>query len=194
VDLNPVTFTNSRAYGVGGGQQVGYAWNTSPDDNNAMLWTGTAASAVNLNPDGFTYSVAYGTNGSEQVGQAGSDAFLWNGTAASGVNLNPAGFGTSIAYGTNGSQQVGVAIGDTTTAMVWSGTAASAVNLGALLPFTADLSYAYEVDSSGNVFGIAMDSSNQFHAVEWSPVPEPGALALIAVGSLLLLKRERARE
>ena len=94
----------SEAYGVSGNQQVGFGTlNTTGRPAQALLWSGTAASAVNLNPAGYTDSEAYGTNGSEQVGEAGGffgpQAFLWSGTAASAVNLQsllPTAFWTTL--------------------------------------------------------------------------------------------------
>ena len=74
---------------------------------HALLWTGTAASAVDLNPSGFTDSVATGVAGGEQVGEGlttddVSHALLWTGTAASAVDLNaflPSGFTNATATG-----------------------------------------------------------------------------------------------
>jgi hypothetical protein len=96
VDLHPtnlVGIESSIAFGVGGGQQVGYG-NAAGPGQVALLWTGTAASAVNLNPDSNSWSIAYGTNGIHQVGtvnsnSTGDHAFIWSGTAASAVDLNP---------------------------------------------------------------------------------------------------------
>ncbi len=67
---------------------------------HALLWSGTAASAVDLNPSGIDLVYAYGISGGQQVGSGyGSatggiiyHALLWSGTAASAVDLNPSGF------------------------------------------------------------------------------------------------------
>ena len=106
VDLTPTnypTLVNSFAMGVGGNQQVGLAYAQIPSDpftgpyNQAILWTGTGASALLLNPSsGFTQygCEALGTNGSQQVGVGlttaayTGQALLWSNTAASVVNLH----------------------------------------------------------------------------------------------------------
>lgn len=144
VDLNPNGFTDTVAYGVSNGQQVGFGWGTvtgGANSSHALLWTGTAASVVDLNPasagaDADTYAVA--TDGVNQVGYAWlSDEeyhpFLWSGTAASAVDLTPTNlsFLWSRAQGVGGQQQVGY--GETTTAdihaLLWTGSGASAVDL-----------------------------------------------------------------
>jgi hypothetical protein len=143
VNLTPTGLGFSIAYGEGtsGAQQVGFAGATAVQDQ-AILWTGSAASAINLRPSGFVSSAAYFTNGSQQVGQGSISgavgdfhALLWNGTAASAVDLNPSGLGItqSEAWGTDGIEQVGDGQGNATGsqkhALLWSGSADSAVDL-----------------------------------------------------------------
>lgn len=103
-DLDPNNeFSGSFAIGAGGGQQVGYAF--IGGGNFAMLWSGTAASAVRLDTVGTISTVARGTDGSRQVGyaittQSGGDsrAMIWHGTAASGRQLAmPDSFNSSTA-------------------------------------------------------------------------------------------------
>ena len=63
--------------------------------SHALLWSGTAASAVDLNPVGFTFSEARGVFGGQQVGYGYgpatggtfNHALLWSGTAGSAVDL-----------------------------------------------------------------------------------------------------------
>jgi hypothetical protein len=112
VVLHPSGFTHSFAEGVGGGEQVGYAFNTLQGDGygRALLWRGTAASVVSLHPAGYLATSALATNGTMQVGFGGtpahpelSHALRWSGTAASVLDLHallPAEFtdGSSIAY------------------------------------------------------------------------------------------------
>lgn len=139
IDLHPTQFGagNSQALSTNGSQQVGYLGNGQSTNDQALLWNGTAASAVNLNPTqlGFTTSYANATDGVHQVGTGTSGslfhALLWTDTAASAVDLNPAGYNTSLAEGVNGSSQVGgaVPVGLTAHAMLWHGTAASAIDL-----------------------------------------------------------------
>jgi hypothetical protein len=63
----------SQATNSSGGQQVGtgYQLINSAQFSRAMVWNGTAASAIDLNPSGMISSVASGTSGGlQQVGQA----------------------------------------------------------------------------------------------------------------------------
>lgn len=104
-----------------------------------MLWSGTAASAVDLNPAGFHDSTAVGVCGTQQVGFGNTpiaeQALLWNGTADSVVELTPAGSNPTEAIATDGHHQVGrvtISQGDGSYlvhAVMWSGTAASMVDL-----------------------------------------------------------------
>jgi hypothetical protein len=207
VDLHPtgfIAFDSSAANGTDGSHQVGAMWNSTLAFNpHAVLWNGTAASAIDLHPtnlSGFDQSTAYGVSGTQQVGDGfgtGTGGFLhallWNGTANSAVDLHPTqlmiGFNSSHANSTNGVFQVGN-ISNTMTqaqnAVLWAGTAASAIDLGLLLPFSSSFSDAFTIDAQGNVFGAAVDPTGAIHAVEWSPVPEPAALALFAAGITVL--------
>ena len=184
VDLHPAGFASSQAFGTDGVHQVGIAFGSSA---HALLWTGTAASVVDLGPGS-----AVGVAGDEQVGNglvSGTlHALLWHGTAASVTDLHPAFAGTdgSVALATNGSQEVGFLQQPgnpfSGRAVLWSGSAASAVDLQALLPAGFTESWANSIDANGNVFGIAAnDPEGAFHAVEWSPVPEPSSLGLAAL-------------
>ena len=202
VDLNPTGFTNTTAFGVGGGQQVGAGINLATNSGDALLWSGTAASVIDLNPTGFSTSLALAVGNGQQVGYGDNsatgttDALLWSGTAASVVDLNPSGFSYSFAYGVGDGLQVGYGLRTTSPsglhALLWSGSADSYVDLGALLP--NDASWAYSVDASGNVFGLA-EENYTFHAVEWSPVsvPEPSMLAITGLSLLIVSRRRRKK-
>ena len=212
IDLHPAGYTASFAYGTSGNQQVGYGWTAAGGTfrNFALLWNGTAQSAVDLHPvqmPGILQSMAYATDGTQQagagygIGPAGNywHALLWSGTAASAVDLNPtnlAGFTNSYAYGINGGNEAGYGFGadGVNHALLWRGTGDSAIDLQALLPPTLISSQAFTIDSSGNVFGIASDTSQFTYAVEWSPVPEPSVLWACAVALIALLgPRARTR-
>jgi hypothetical protein len=78
VDLQPATgYPYSKAMGVAYGQQVGYTSTSAypggdtigyQPGSHAMMWTGSAASAVDLHPAGYDGSQALATNGVQQGG------------------------------------------------------------------------------------------------------------------------------
>lgn len=188
---------------MSGTQEVGVG--TGPAQvQHALLWSGTAASAVDLNPANFVQSQANGVSGGQQVGfgylnfnpNAPYHALLWNGTAANAIDLHPAGFLYSEADGTNGTQQIGEAVIASSLinhAIVWSGTAGSAVDLQAFTPASFSNSAAQSIDSNGDVLGLAFNSFAAQHLVEWipsSPAPEPSvAWVLGCAGAGLLVRR-----
>ena len=101
----------SLAFGIGGGQQVG---GTDQLGGHAILWHGSAKSAVILTPNGYSQSRADAAGGGKQVGigyNPGLDQFhalLWSGSANDFVSLHPkSGFRDSYARGIAGNQQVG---------------------------------------------------------------------------------------
>lgn len=161
VDLHPTNlpgFSESAAKGLGGAQQVGYGDGRGAGGRHALLWHGSAASAVDLHPPGFATTLAYGTDGARQVGYGRVEggryyALLWEGSAATAVNLHPinlAGLSDSVAFGVGGGQQVGYGqgpgpapTGATAHALLWAGTA-DAVDLhptGLLGGFTGSVAY-----------------------------------------------------
>ena len=105
--------------------------------SHAVLWTGTAASAVDLNPIGYSASEALATNGTQQGGWAynplpaqSQHAALWSGNPDSFVDLNPLGYNDSRITALTATQQVGDGWvgsmglpGSIRHALVWSGTA-----------------------------------------------------------------------
>ncbi|MEW6125851.1 MAG: hypothetical protein AB1757_02205 [Acidobacteriota bacterium] len=201
VDITPfdLGFGAGRALGTDGVQQVGYGQQVlGPNVFSgpfAVVWTGTAASAVSLNPPNSSTSEAKGVAGGQQVGYAYSPAraMLWTGTAASAVNLHPAGFSASQANATNGTQQVGFAIqavaglAGNNHAMVWSGSVASAVDLHQFLPFGYISSTANAIDAAGNIVGTATTTSGNTRAIMW--VPSTGAeiyAQSLALGQVVL--------
>ncbi|MDO8587337.1 MAG: hypothetical protein Q7T82_09880 [Armatimonadota bacterium] len=133
VDLHPSPgFGSSGAWGVSGGQQVGYFDGPPFWYLHAALWSGTAASWIDLNPAWSYGSSACGVGGGQQVGGVGlgnhredgnnvSHASLWSGSAASFVDLDQGGpppnyinrlspypyAWNSGAYGVSGGYQAG---------------------------------------------------------------------------------------
>jgi hypothetical protein len=113
------------------GDQVGRSF--GPDgliSYRAMLWRGSAASAVQLHPADGSFSSANAAHGSQQGGTvfkaSGYRATIWSGTAASAEDLGP-GEILAMSAGLQGGR-VGNA------AALWRGTAASFVNLAPVNP------------------------------------------------------------
>ena len=141
MDLHPAGFTTSEAFGTSGNQQVGYAGiMESGLELRAMLWSGTAASAIDLHPAaGYQNSIAESVSANTQVG-AGinslgnlewtSHALMWRSTAESIVSLHPSGFQTSYATAVEGEWQAGYGKKEgVERALLWQGTADSVVDL-----------------------------------------------------------------
>ncbi len=180
VNLNPGNMTVSAAFGSDGSEQVGDGQGTGTgNDEHALIWSGTAASALDLNPtnlSGISNSDADAVSGNQQVGSGSGTgtgnnfhALLWNGTANSAVDLNPAGITNSIALGTNGTQQVGYTFGSESgnndRANMWTGTADSAVELN---PANFTASQALGISPSGTQeVGWGRESTAE-HAMIWS--------------------------
>lgn len=189
VDLGPTGYLGYtfQATGAANGVQVGYG---SAASDAAMMWRGTAASAVNLNPTNLDGSVAsssraWGASGSQVVGAASGSgtsfrthAVVWtNGTASSVVDLSPPNSGFtefSEALGTSGGQQVGRAMGTAIAATgvghayLWKGTAASAVDLN---PTSLNISDSYAWATNGTQqggWGTGTGTGNASHALLWA--------------------------
>src|SRR3954447_23492481 len=93
--LHPATgYLSSFATGASDANQVGDGFDAASNRDHALLWTGSAASAVNLNPPSWAASIGTATSGANQVGRGyitfggNPHAVLWSGTAASYVDLH----------------------------------------------------------------------------------------------------------
>jgi len=179
IDLNPNEFTNSRAWGVSGGQQVGEGHDQATGKRHALLWRGSAASVVDLYPSGRE-SEAHSICGGQQVGSGTGPftggrwhALLWRGSAASAVDLHPRGFDVSEALGTSGEQQVGYGHtinDDVDHALLWHGSAASVVDLhsgGFFFSYALSISGRQQVGWRAVDIGIGMPVWVP-HALLWS--------------------------
>lgn len=192
VDLTPfgLGFGAGSALGTDGLQQVGYGQQllgfNAFSVPFAVVWSGTADSAVNLNPANSFESQAKAVLNGQQVGYAFSPhrAVLWTGSAASMQELNPAGFVSSEANATNGVQQVGFGlvisalnVPTRSHALVWSGSANSAIDLNQFMPIGFTESAATGIDLAGNIVGWASKGSHfnpaNVHAVMWKPTASP---------------------
>jgi hypothetical protein len=169
--------------------------------NHALLWSGTAASAVNLHPAGYDASAAYGVSGAYQVGDGFSPtsggfshALLWNGSAASAVDLHPAGFDSSGAAAVSGAYQVGSGIltsSGARHALVWNGTAASAVDLHPLLSSIGSYlgSHGYGIAEDGSIVGFAYDGNREY-AVLWSPLADFNGNSVVDAADYVVWRKD----
>ena len=97
------------------GHQVGDGLLAGSNASQALLWSGTVASAIDLTPSSVYGAVAKGSADGMQVGRtdatAGTQydhAALWLGSASSWIDLDPnAGFGGSEAWGVANGFEVG---------------------------------------------------------------------------------------
>ena len=137
IDLHSSKFISTVAYGILGGQQVGYGYmqlsgahGSTIYVNHALLWSGSASTMVDLHPAGYSHSFARGLNVSKQVGYGytGSTyhALVWSGTAASVVDLHsfvPATYPESDAFAIDVFGRIVGVVGDSVTnvwhAFVW---------------------------------------------------------------------------
>jgi hypothetical protein len=121
VILHPAGFQNSQAFGMGDGQQVGCGnflvragkGTLQQGPNHALLWQGTATSAVDLHLNsGFDETCAVGVSQGRQIGTGTKGrntlAILWSGTGKSVISLHPdKGFINSAGLAISGAQQAG---------------------------------------------------------------------------------------
>jgi hypothetical protein len=178
VDLNPNGFVYSEAFATDGTHQAGTGI-PSGGHLHALLWSGTAESAIDLHPAGCSGSYALGVGGGQQVGYAWlsdssyqTHALLWTGSAESVVDLHPGGFYDTRALAVAAGRQVGYGeVMGGYHALLWNGTADSVVDLHAFLPPGFFSSQALGVDASGNVIGEANPSQGCpggcAHAILW---------------------------
>jgi hypothetical protein len=219
VDLTPLGlgFGAGRALGTDGVQQVGIGFEAiginAFSGPFAVLWSGTAESAVNLNPFDAATSQANAVAGGQQVGYGYTPkrALLWRGSAESMVDMHPDGYTSSEANATNGFKQVGsgyifdpVTLVGHSHALVWSGNAASAVDLNQYLPDGFTDAAATGIDAEGRIVGWAGRGSSDpanVHAVMWVPFASEEAFAStvsparpsIAVGEAVMVTVELSR-
>lgn len=196
VDLNPAGASQSRAYGVSNGRQIGVA--TIGGAEHASLWAGTAASWIDLNPPGASSSSANATGfgstaGSVTIGGV-THASSWLGSSSSWTDLHPAGATSSVATGVFYSNIGGYAMYGATSHAMYFGGWFGALDLQSLLPpeFTESTANGLWADLD-NVYivGTAFNSlTGQGEAIMWS-VPAPSVTVLLGISGLLLTRRRR---
>ncbi|MFL6208977.1 MAG: hypothetical protein ACJ74W_09015 [Pyrinomonadaceae bacterium] len=167
----------SKAFDTDGTSQVGYTnfyvstGGGYRSETRAMLWHGTAQSAVILHPTGWDDSYAYGVKNNTQVGYGIQDvnnspvvALVWHGTAASIRFL-----GEGTALDTNGTTHVGTKpSGYNNHAFRWDGDTGQGFDLHTLLPPGYENSIAEDIDDAGNIIGLAQRPDGHLDAVLWS--------------------------
>ena len=178
--LDMDSFTNVMAIGVSNTSQVGSGYGDATGFfSNALLWSGTAGSAVNLHPAALQVSYATAATSTNQVGYgnaAGGNthALLWSGTAASVVDLNPPGIDISYAHDVAGSKQIGNGFNTSdflSHALLWSGTAASRVDLnpaGYTESFGNGISGSAALGYAQVGYGYGSSTSDNNHAILWT--------------------------
>ena len=139
----------SEAFGVGGGQQVGYVYFGFTCSEcgryifrHAALWSGSRESFTLLHMAGADETRALDTDGTQQVGYAFFNrpntppyhAVLWRGAGVAPIDLHPGpGFSHTFPTGVSDGQQGGYGWGPATNedghALLWKGSAASMLDL-----------------------------------------------------------------
>jgi hypothetical protein len=168
-------------------QEVGYAEDAS-GGLHAMLWTGTAASAIDLNSNQFNSAQAFGVSAGAQVGQAEGvptggqyHAIMWQSSPTNYTDLGAvlgSGYIYSSASGISGNLVVGFAALASGTnqnhAVVWNTSGTPSYTDINPAGFTSSSANAV---SNGIVVGDAYNSSGDSNAI-WYGVNGTGFLNL----------------
>lgn len=168
-NLHPAGATESIAYGLREGQQVG--WATLSGAHHAGLWNGTAASWTDLHPANATMSRAYAVDHGQQVGiavltsSAAERPSRWNGTASSWSNLKPDAPSGQASAAISTAFAGHVAIGGWNHAGTWSADTQAFTDLH---PSGVVLSQLHGMDDSQRVGVTVKDPQSQNHAGLWS--------------------------
>lgn len=190
-DIGTLGGTWSEAYGINNlGQVTGEAFTTGNTGSHAFFYDGTMHDLGTL---GGTTSVGSDLNDAGQVagsstlpGEAIWHAFLYDGTMH---DLGTLGGPSSFAYDIN---EAGVVVGTshiddiTTHAFVYREGVMR--DLNSLIDPAAgwELTWASSINASGQIVGYGL-INDQTHAFLLTPVPEPGALLLAALGMVGLV-------
>lgn len=192
-NLHPAWALWSRANSIAGGQQGGACGlNVDPYGvlDQAVLWNGSAASAVNLTPPGSPGSSVSAVAGGVQVGWwwwpyqcwiSGQwhtchtrQACAWAGTPGSYDNLQVTGYEYSLVSDTDGSVHVGTVTTDDASGNVWS-------HAGMWRPPSYGFVSLHPAGASSS-FASAIDGNRQFGSMH-TPFPGPQVHAAAWAGT-----------
>ncbi|HMD54369.1 MAG TPA: PEP-CTERM sorting domain-containing protein, partial [Phycisphaerae bacterium] len=193
----------SHAYGVNNsGTVVGWA-SVSYGVNQAFSYTSSEGMKNLGSLPGGASSAAYGINDSSTVvgysnaSSGYNHAFSYSDGTMTDLGILP-GYVNSYALGINDS---GTIVGDASTqygnashAIIYSDGAWSDLNNPTLtlnLPSGWLMEEATAINASGDIVGYGQNASELDEAFLLTPTPEPGSLALLAVGGIGLLIRRR---
>ena len=172
------------------GQVVGYIGGV------AVLWDD--GTITDISPPNSWGSGAQGMNeagqavGWAQIGSRFAHGFFWDGSSAK--DLGTLGGLESAANAINDLVQI---VGESRAAngewhaCLWEDGAIADLNDLLTEPFPYTLVDAVDINNRGQIACRAVDASGGSWAVLLNPIPEPGALLLLAVGAAAALRRRR---
>jgi hypothetical protein len=201
----------SKAMGAyvfnGVAKQVGYTSGTLIP-SRAIVWSGSAASAVDLTPPGFFSAAINAGNGdgAQEIlcglsSSNGADTLptVWFGTGGAFSTLNTTAQLNkgSVEYcsQTSGAGYLTFGGGAVTHAALWDLSTRNVIDLHQFLPpdFQNGYSDAFYVDAVGNVYGQAQTGGGTLPVpVVWM-VPEPGSLSFGLSACLWIWRRRRQK-
>jgi hypothetical protein len=176
IDLHPGTaYNSSEALGIYQGKEVGYAMTAGTTSTaHAMMWSGTAASAVDLTPSNVTNAYAYAAGGTTQAGcgvvapATAQHALLWGGSASTMKDLNPSGYLNSCARAVQNGLIAGLGVDPSGVlhALLWGSGGKSMLDLNTTLPSGYTAAEALNFDPAGNIVGTVW-STGGIHGAMW---------------------------
>lgn len=178
--LKPAQYSDFTLLGTDNQHQVGNGVPVSSPNGmgHALLFSGTADSAVDLHPATFFRTVAWAVSGSQQVGygsltDGGPDhPLLWTGTAASVLDLLPAGAEKGHAFAVRNGVQAGsvAAPGAKSHAAIWHGASSSFQDVNPAGFQSSGIAAISDKDYVGSglpVGALPVGSVSPSHALRW---------------------------